>query len=90
MAQALSEKLEHIGPAEKERLALVPQRESGRQARQSRPCQKEKERSRQSKAPDRKRERVKVSESRAWRERGKSERGYKKERVSSTVKEEGF
>ena len=27
MAQASAEKLEHIGPAEKERVALVPQRE---------------------------------------------------------------
>ena len=46
MAQALSEKLEHTGPAEKERVASVPQRESSRQARRSRPCQKEKEQSR--------------------------------------------
>ena len=53
MAQDLSEKLEHTGPAEKERVASVPQRESSRQARWSRPCQKEKEQSRQSKAPDR-------------------------------------
>ena len=55
MAQALSEKLEHTGPAEKERVASVPQRESSRQARRSRPCQKKKEQSRQSKAPDRER-----------------------------------
>ena len=53
MAQALSEKLEHTGPAEKERVSSVPQRENSRQARRSRPCQKEKEQSRQSKAPDR-------------------------------------
>ena len=51
MAQALSEKLEHTGPAEKERVFLVPQKESSRQKRRSRPC--EKEQSCQSKAPDR-------------------------------------
>ena len=53
MAQVLSEKLEHTGRAEKERVASVPQRESSRQARRSRLYQKEKERSRQCKAPDR-------------------------------------
>ena len=63
MAQVLSEKLEHTGPAEKERVASVPQRESSRQARRSRLCQKEKEQSRQCKAPDREGERAKVSES---------------------------
>ena len=52
MAQVLSEKLEHTGPAEKERVASVPQRESSRQARRSCLCQKEKEQSRQCKASD--------------------------------------
>ena len=52
MAQASAEKLEHTGPAEKERMASVPQRESSRQECRSRPCQKEKEQSRLSKAPD--------------------------------------
>ena len=52
MAQASAEKLEHTGPAEKERVASVPQRESSWQERRSRPCQKEKEQSRLSKAPD--------------------------------------
>ena len=52
MAQASAEKLEHTGPAEKERVASVPQRESSWQVRRSHPCQKEKEQSRQFKAPD--------------------------------------
>ena len=52
-AQTSAEKLEHTGPAEKERVALAPQ-ESGWQERWSCPCQKEKEQSRQSKAPDHK------------------------------------
>ena len=50
MAQASAEKLEQTGPAEKERVASVPQREQ-LQERRSRPCQKEKEQSRQSRAP---------------------------------------
>ena len=70
MAQASAEKLEHTGPSEKERAALVPQREQ-LAIRQSRPCQKEKEQSRLSKAPDHEGERVKVSEDRTLaREKG--------------------
>ena len=71
MAQASAEKLEHTGPAEKERVALVPQK-SNWQMCQSRLCQKEEEQSRQPKAPDREvRERVKMSESRTLaREKG--------------------
>ena len=80
MAQASTEKLEHAGPAEKDRVASVPQKSSW-QVRQSRLCQKEKEQSRLSRAPDSEREKVKVSESRtlarkkkirakAWREKG--------------------
>ena len=49
------EKLEHTGHAEKKRVASV--------SRQSRPCQEEKEQSRQSRVPDHEGERVKVSES---------------------------
>ena len=52
MAQASAEKLEHIGPAEKERVASVPQRESSWQERRSRPCQKEKEQTRLSRVSD--------------------------------------
>ena len=37
MAQASAEKLEHTGPAEKERVALVPQREGGQLARTREP-----------------------------------------------------
>ena len=54
MAQASAEKLEHTGPAEKERVASVPQRdrESSWQERRSRLYQKEKEQSRLSRVPD--------------------------------------
>ena len=80
MVQASAEKLEHTGPAEKERVASLLQRESSWQVRHSRLCQKKK--SRQSKAPDREGERVKVSENRslarkreikagAWRGKGR-------------------
>ena len=50
MAQASAEKLEHIGPAEKEIVASVP--ESSCQVRQSQICQKEKEQSSLSRQPD--------------------------------------
>ena len=46
-----SEKLEHTGPAEKERVASVPQREQLASMLEP-PCQKEKEQSCQFKAPD--------------------------------------
>ena len=49
MAHASAEKLEHTGPAEKKRVASVPQRINW-QERRSRPCQKEK--SRLSRVPD--------------------------------------
>ena len=52
MAQASAKKLELTGPAEKERVASVP--ESSWQVRQSRVFQKEKEQSRLSGVPDRK------------------------------------
>ena len=51
MAQASAEKLEHTGPAEKERVASVPQRESSWKVRRSRPCQKKKEQSRLFRVP---------------------------------------
>ena len=51
MAQASPEKLEHTGPAEKEKVSLQCHRESSWQVRQSRLCQKEQ--SRQSRVPDR-------------------------------------
>ena len=59
IAQASAEKLEPIGPAEKERVASVPQIEQlarmpePPRVRKSRLCQKEKEQSRQSRVPDR-------------------------------------
>ena len=51
MAQASAENLEHTGPAEKERVVSVPAVGSW-QERRSRSYQKEKEKSRLSKAPD--------------------------------------
>ena len=52
MAQASAEKLEHTGPAEKESVASVPQREQ--LASTPEPlCQEEKEQSRESRASDR-------------------------------------
>ena len=61
MVQASAEKLEQTGPAGKERVASVPQRESGWQECWSRLCQEEKEQSRLSRVPDHEGERVKVS-----------------------------
>ena len=63
MAKASSEKLEHTGPAEKERMVSVPQRESSWHECQSRPCQKEKEQNLVSRVPDHEGERVEVGES---------------------------
>ena len=51
MAQASAEKLEHTGPAKKERVALVPQRKQLASTPEP-PCQKEKEQSLQSRVPD--------------------------------------
>ena len=89
MAQASAEKLKHTGPAEKERVASV-HRESSWQECRSCPCQKEKEQSRLSKAPDHE-----WGESQGVREphlgeRGGSEREHGVERVDSTVNEGRF
>ena len=53
IVQASAEKLEHTGPAEKEQVASVPQREQFAQRRQSCLGQKEKEQSDPFKSPDR-------------------------------------
>ena len=52
MAKASAKKLEHTGPAEKERVALVAQREQLKVC-QTRLCLKEKKQSHLSKTPDR-------------------------------------
>ena len=52
MVEALAEKLEHSGPAEKNRVASVPQSENSWQVHQSSLCQKEMEQSCLLKAPD--------------------------------------
>ena len=49
--QASAEKLEQTGPAEKKRVASVPQRKQLTRT-PGRPCQKEKEQSRLSRVPD--------------------------------------
>ena len=61
MAQVSAEKLEHTGPAEKKRVASVP--ESSWQVCQSCPCQKEKEQNCLSRVPD-----CKMGESQGKRE----------------------
>ena len=60
MAQASAEKLEHTGPAEKERVASVPQREQlaktpeqREEGTKEKEKEKEMEQSRQSRVPDR-------------------------------------
>ena len=70
MAQASAEKLEHTGPTERKEWPQC-HRESSWQIRRSRPCQEEKEQSRQSRVPDHEGERIKMGESRTLaRERG--------------------
>ena len=63
MVQASAEKLEQTGPTEKEKVASVPERESSWQERESCPCQKEKEQSRQSRVSHHEGKIVKVGES---------------------------
>ena len=70
MAQASAEKLEHTVPAEKERVASVPQTEQLARTPEP-PLPKGKEQSRLSISPDHGGERVKMGESRTLaRERG--------------------
>ena len=90
MAQASAEKHEDTGPAEKERVASVP--ESSWQVRRSRPCQKENKQSRLSRAPDRK-----VGKSQGEREphlgereRGGSGQEHEEIRVDPTVEKDRF
>ena len=77
MAQASAEKLEHTGPAEKERVASVPQRAVGKYARAA--------------LAKRKRNRAVSPEYQIVSgERGGSEREHEEERVDSTVNEGRF
>ena len=69
MMQASAEKFKHNGPAEKKRVASVPQ-ESGWQVRHSHLCQKKKQQSRLSRVPDHEGERVKMGESRTLAKMG--------------------
>ena len=74
MAQASAEKLEHTGPAGKERLASVPQRESSLQVRWSPPYQRKRNRAVCPEHQIMRGKRVKVGASRtlarAWRGKG--------------------
>ena len=87
MAQASAEKLEHTGPAEKERVASVPQREQLPTTPEP-PLSKGKE-TEPSVHSTRSRGGRESRWVRAapWRERGKSEREHGVERVDSTVNE---
>ena len=86
MAQASAEKLEHTGPAEKEKVASVPKREH-----RSRLCQKEKEQSRLSRVSDHEgRRELRWARAAPWRVRGGSEQKHEVERVDSTVNEGRF
>ena len=85
MAQASAKNLEHTGPAEKKRLASVPQSEQlASTPGQALPKQKRTEPSVQIARG----KRVKVSESRI--EAGGSEREHGEKRVDSTVKDSKF
>ena len=87
MAQASAEKLEHTGPAEKERVASVPQREQlARTPEPPLPKGKGTEPSVQSTRSCGGRE-SRWARASPWRERGGSEREHGEERVDSTVKE---
>ena len=72
MAQASAEKLEHTGPAKKKGWPQC-HRESSWQVRQSRLCQKGKEQSRLSRAPDRK-EGIQCQRSKENSSKGKKKR----------------
>ena len=74
MAQALTEKLEHSGPAQKKEWPEC-HRESSWQVRQSRLCQKGKKQSSLSRAPGRKES--------IWCQRGKEEQQQSKEKERS-------
>ena len=89
MAQASAEKLEHTGPAEKERMASVPQREQLARTPEP-PLTKEKEQSRLSRAPDREGGESRQARAAPRRERGRSEQGHGEEKVDSTANEGRF
>ena len=90
MAQASVEKLEDTGPADKERVVSVPQREQLVNTREPL-CQKGKEQSRLSRVPDHE-----GGETNGGREqhlgecKGGLEREHREERVDSTLKESKF
>ena len=88
MAQASAEKLEQTGPAEKERVASVPQREQLARMPEL-PLPKGTEPSVQSTSSRRGRE-SRWARAAPWRVRGGSEREHEEERVDSMVKEGRF
>ena len=87
MAQASAEKLEQTGPAEKERVASVPQREQlARTPELPLPKGKRTEPSVQSTRSWGGGRDKRWARAAPWRERGGSEREHGEERVDSTVK----
>ena len=90
MAQASAEKLEHTGPAEKERIASVPQREQlANTPEPSLPKGKGTKLSAQSTRSWGRRE-SRWARAAPWRDRGASEREHGEDRVNSMVKKGGF
>ena len=90
MVQASAEKLEHTGPAEKERVASLPQREQLASMPEP-PLPRGKETAVSPEYQIMRGERVKVGESRTLtRERGGSEGEHGEERVDFTVNEGRF
>ena len=90
MAQASAKKLEHTGPAEKERVASVPQRQQlASMPEPPLPKGKGTESSVQSTRSSGGRE-SRWARAAPWQERGESEREHKEERVDSTMKEGRF
>ena len=88
MAQALAEKLEYAGPAEKERVVSVPQREQLESTPEP-PFPRGEETEPSARVPNHKREKVKVGESRILVKERRSEREHEKERVGRFQGEEG-
>ena len=89
MAQTSAEILNILGLLKRKEWPQC-HRESSWQVRQSRPCQEEKEQSRQSRVPDREGGQSQGGRELHLREKERSEREHEEERVDSTVKESRF
>ena len=89
MAQASAEKLEHTGPAEKERVASVPQREQMARTPEP-PLPRGKETAVCPEYQIMRGRESRLVRAAPWRERGGSEREHEEERVDSMVNEGRF